>query len=347
MSSILIREVHSRSPLMVRRVPFLARFYRYAFQQQASRKRELLVHVPLQKLFRLCRRMARFPHWGEFRYERLGQPTTVRFDARNLQFQTLYSGIWDRGYEQDVSALLDIVLPEGGTLYDIGSNWGFCSLHAASNRSRLNIHAFEPHPRTFQDLVSCVQQAGLADLVTCHNVALSNQDKQAFIDLPDGLHSGSAELNLRGRGVRVQTRRLDSMELPSPDAIKVDVEGHELEVLEGGRRVLESARPFLMMESKRHYGSAATTLEPLRYLAGLGYELYVPAVKRQVGGADYFVPYGVMLETGHIQWIELADCLALIPCEPATRFLLQTDINVFACHLSRKGQLLTEFREWR
>lgn len=343
-----MRDVHSRSPMAARRIPFLARLYRYAFRHGTTRRQELFIQLPLQKLFRLYRSFAAFPHWGEFTYQRFGKTEVIRFDARNVQFQPLYKEIWRRGYEQEVSILLDTFLPEGGTFYDIGSNWGYFSLYAASNRSKLTIHAFEPHPGTFRDLCACVQQAGLTDMVNSHNFALSNEDSDSFIELPDGLHSGSAEVNRSGRGTPIKTKSLDSLDLPSPDAIKLDVEGHELQVLQGGRKILETSRPYIIMESKRYHGSAAAlTLAPLAYLRELGYELFAPSVKRSVAGQEYFIPCGALLDTGEMQCIESSDCLALIPFEPNTRFTLQPDVNVFACHSSRKEFLLSLFRAWK
>lgn len=339
MTQPLLREIRTRAPLTVRRIPFLARFYRYAFHHQASRKKDLFVHVPLQKLFRAYRGLAKFPHWGEFDYHRLGRTSTVRFDATNLQFQALYGRVYLDGYEQELAALLDVLLSEGGTFFDIGSNWGYLSLYAASDHRQLSIHAFEPHPSTFRDLAGCVTQAGLDELATCHNLALSNRDGEAFIHFPDGLHSGSAEVNTLAQGTQITMRRLDSLPLRAPDVIKMDVEGHELEALQGATATLQSARPFIVFENKRNYQMPAQTLGPLQFLAGLGYEFFIPAVKRAEAAKDYFLPCGYQEVIRRVQAIKPQDCLALVPFEPATRFLFQHDLNVLASHTSRRPQL--------
>jgi len=41
---------------------------------------------------------------------------------------------------------------------------------------------------------------------------------------------------------------LQGADEPAPDVIKIDVEGAELQVLEGGRRLLAEHRPLLLME---------------------------------------------------------------------------------------------------
>ena len=291
-----------------------------------------------REIFPLYRRLCR-SSVGEFDYERLGRRATIRFNARNLQFQALYVPVFQNGYEPDVAALLDLLLPEGGTFFDIGSNWGYFILLAASNHFRLTVHAFEPMPATYQDLASCLAQAGISDMVTCHNFALSSADGEAFIQMPDGVHSGSAEVSRMGGTTRIGTRRLDSLGLPRPDFIKVDVEGHEIEVFKGAKETMKTARPFIVFENKPDYLRPEKVLEVLFFLAELGYCFYMPAVQRRHEGRVYFMQCG---------WHPVGDGdgLALIPFEPGTRLLWQHDVNVFACHESRQRELMAVFKAW-
>lgn len=342
MKTPLVRQIHPRTPFVVCRVPFLARYYEFAFQRRASRKMELFLHVPLRRLFvhylRLCRR----PSWGAFDYERLGARRTVRCDGRNLQFHALFGRYWEKGYEPETALLLDALLSEGGTFYDIGSNWGYFSLYAASRRHRLVVHAFEPHPQTFRDLEGCVEQAGLKEIVTCHHFALSNSDGEAFIQIPDQLHSGQAEVSRSG-GTRIVTRCLDTLGLPLPDLIKMDVEGHEIEVLRGAESTLRRAKPFVVLESKRDYGTPERTLEPLFFLASLGYTFFQTSLERNQGARRHLLPFGFQARLGRMQPIEENDNLALTELSPVERFLFQDDLNLLACHDDRLGALGAAF----
>ncbi len=335
MSTILIKKFPLRAVFDVRKLPFLARFYRDAYLGQITGPAEFWRSRCLRRLFRIYRRFCG-ASVGEFDYRRLGQSTTIRFNARNLQYQALYAPFFKFGYEPEVGALLDLLLPEAGTFLDIGSNWGYFTLYAASNHSRLTVHAFEPMPATYQDLTGCVTQARLSDLVTCHNLALSNADGEAFLQIPDGLHSGIAEVSKSGGTTRIATRRLDSLGLPGPDFVKMDVEGHEIEVLNGAKEALKASRPFIIFESKPDSLHPEKTLEVLFFLAALGYQFYVPAVQRQLDGQDYY-----MQSAGFP--IGQADMLVLVPFEAGTRLLWQQDINVFACHKSRQQELMTFF----
>ena len=343
---MLIKQIRTPSPLVLRTLPFLARYYRYAFQTPGTRTSELLLYAPLRKLFPAFRKLGLLPHAGVFDYDRLGKTVQIRFDANNLQFQALYSRVYEHGYEQELGLLIDCLLPEDGILYDIGSNWGYFTLYAASTRSKVGIHAFEPFPRTHSDLKSCVEQAGIADLVTRHEFALADTDGESFIEIPDGLHSGIAELTSNSSALRIITKRLDSLQLPPPDFIKMDVEGHEASVLRGGLNTLKSSWPYLVFENTRSYAIPARTLEPLHILQDLGYRFFVPTVQQSYAGKDYFVPCGWQMELQHAQPISDNACLGLAPFEASNRFLYQHDLNVFACHESKLSQLRLSFEDW-
>jgi FkbM family methyltransferase len=344
---MFIKHIRTRTPLVLRHLPFLARYYRYAFQTPAGRASELFFYLPLRKLFPVCRKLGCLPNSGSFDYERLGKTVPIRFDANNLQFQALYSRIYEYGYEQELGLLLDCLLPEGGTFYDVGSNWGYFSLYAASNRSRVKIHAFEPFPGTHHDLKSCVEQAGIADLVTRHELALADADGEAFIEIPDGLHSGTAELTADSRGTRIITKRLDSLLLPPADFIKMDVEGHEAGVLRGGLNTLKSSWPYLVFENRRNITKPGTTLDPLLILQELGYRFFLPSVRQSYASTDYFLPCGWQMEIQRAQEVRDNSYLALAPFEVSNRFLYQHDLNVFACHESKLAQIRASFEEWR
>ena len=337
MNTILVREFpRAHRTFRILRLPFLARFYRYAYHHQSGSRWEMRLMKALRKIFPIYRRFCG-NSVGEFEYDRNGCRAKIFFNARNVQFLGLYVPLY--GYEPEVAALLDSLLPEDGTFYDIGSNWGYFTLYAAGSHARLSVHAFEPMPETYQDLASCVKQAGLSDIATCHNLALSSEDGEAFIGIPDHLHSGCAEVSHQAGLTRIVTRRLDALGLPPPDFIKLDVENHEIDVLRGAVEILKTSRPFIVFENKPDYLQPGKVMEVLFFLAGLGYHFYVPAVKRRLRSHDYF------MQTG---WQPVADGegLALIPFQPEARLLYQHELNVFACHESRRQDLMLKFNIW-
>src|SRR5262249_25142805 len=71
--------------------------------------------------------------------------------------------------------------------------------------------------------------------------------------------------------ISVPVRALDSYELERVDAMKIDVEGAELDVLKGATRTIERARPLLLVEieHRHHAGSIELVFD---WLAQTGYE---------------------------------------------------------------------------
>ena len=69
--------------------------------------------------------------------------------------------------------------------------------------------------------------------------------------------------------IKVPIRRLDrivaEVGLPSPDAIKIDVEEAEVEVLEGATETLRAHRPRLMIELHGNNAGVAELLSKLGY----------------------------------------------------------------------------------
>ena len=290
MNETFVRKINLRSPFRLKRIPLLAQFHRVASKQRVSRKGQFLVTAPLEKLFRWCYRWVRLPASGELEYGGPKGIQAIAFNARNLAFDMFYTDIFGANYEDETAVLLDTFVPSGGCLYDIGSNWGYFTLFAASRGDGIKIHAFEPIPATYADLTRSVQQAGLGNQVKCHNVALSDSDGHMVFQLP--FHSASAQAENDGLDigdrVKVETRKLDSLSLDSPDFLKIDAEGHEASVLRGSSATLTRWKPFVMFENKLYRNAPQETLQPLVLLKELGYRLFVPTLQRRSEETTFF-----------------------------------------------------------
>jgi len=123
-----------------------------------------------------------------------------------------------------------------GTLIDVGANIGSYTI-VASEISEATVISVEPHPVTFRWLRENVRLNGRQN-VTCLNLAISSRDGQ--IQFTDGqdlstnhvITANEANVSLISiEGCRLDTI-CDRLEV-IPDFVKIDVEGHEPEVLEG------------------------------------------------------------------------------------------------------------------
>ena len=136
---------------------------------------------------------------------------------------------------------------------DVGANLGNHS--NGLFKSFAECHAFEPSPRTFHLL-----KANMADKpnVICRQIALSdyngaarfhqdnsNSGKSYIVDKPPF----SAKKN-DDSYIEIKTIRLDDAltEHSKIGLIKIDVEGHELQVLQGAVNILQDHKPLVMIE---------------------------------------------------------------------------------------------------
>lgn len=143
--------------------------------------------------------------------------------------------------------------------FDIGANFGLYSVLLADTPTLESIQAFEPLPRNLNQLAANLYLNGLDSRVTTHALALS--DREARMELFVDAHStGVSTLNPNGvtreasaydQHIEVSTRTLDSLSDLRDTAIlaKIDVEGAELQVLEGMRSFLEGNRVWLQIET--------------------------------------------------------------------------------------------------
>jgi len=162
------------------------------------------------------------------------------------------------GFELAERAFVSRVLRSGMTVLDIGAHHGLYTLLASKTVGPSGqVIAFEPSPRERKALRLNVR------LNRCKNVlvqelALGNEEGETKLHVVDHLETGCNSLRppaLPGSTSLVSVRviSLDQWlavrDLRSVDFIKLDVEGGELSVLQGAKRLLERPpRPVILVE---------------------------------------------------------------------------------------------------
>jgi FkbM family methyltransferase len=194
-----------------------------------------------------------------------------------------------RGWaEQEMSLLPAFCLP-GTVAVDVGANHGLFT-HYLTGLCQ-HVHAFEASPRMATLLRHGYLRRGN---VSVHEVALSNREGEATLQVPTFVgFSGYATLERSDLAskidadcaleqVHVTTRRLDDFALRDVSFIKVDVEGHEQEVLEGARETLAREPAVVLAElEERHRQGAVHDVSAL--LASLGYRGFFLRGKALIG----------------------------------------------------------------
>lgn len=253
---------------------------------------------------------------------------TFEFDANNSQFCAIYQ-YGDSGYEIEVMASILRFLPADGVFLDVGSNWGFFSLAVARHPDFSGaVHAFEPYPKSIDDLNGIKAQLRIEDnRLSAHRVALSSASGETFLDGFREMYSGLVQVTDKDTGLRVEKSTLDQLEFDRVDVIKIDVEGHELEVLRGGEETITRLKPAIILESG--YRRKRQDIEALKLLVSYGYMLYVPAVASEKDGQIVY---------------DLTDSdsdtfgLKLMPFSPDQRGFFDRRVNVLALPRSRSAE---------
>ena len=182
------------------------------------------------------------------------------------------------------------VLQPGMTFFDVGANIGLFSVAAGQKLlGRLSaVYAFEPCPSTLAILEKNLLKNELG-MVRIVRVALSDQNGQANLyvnaELKDALNSledpSYSDAEVVGCEL-VQTVTLDDFvareNIARVDVMKVDVEGAELKVFRGGRKLLERPDAPVILYEGYSWCTAGFHYHPVELmwqLGEFGYELFI------------------------------------------------------------------------
>lgn len=130
------------------------------------------------------------------------------------------------------------------TCIDIGANIGNHSLYFS--RFFNKVISFEPNPRIYKLLTF---NAELVSNIDCYEVALSNESGTASINF-NSTNMGGGTISDSGYGsVEIKKSKLDDFEIEDDiSVIKIDVEGHELNVLHGASIIIQKNMPLILFE---------------------------------------------------------------------------------------------------
>jgi FkbM family methyltransferase len=188
---------------------------------------------------------------------------------------------WTSSNERE-AFYLEKIGPNRGVSIDIGANYGLYSVPMSKLYDQ--VIAFEPNPSVTEPLV----KARIPNL-TLINECLSSEPGETILRIPVSgkvLLSGWATIEAQPTAVGestvelpVKRSTLDGHHFANVGLIKIDVEGHELEVLKGGEKTIRRDRPVLLVEIQENrldsvrnllneWGYHETTLHKLAGIEG-------------------------------------------------------------------------------
>lgn len=210
----------------------------------------------------------------------------------------------DNDWNQDTNGevrVLQQLAPLCQTIFDVGANVGQWTQHVLTIQPDAQVHCFEPSLATFEAL----RQKTFGANVTLNNVGLSSAPAtRPFYKFAE--QSGMNSLYMRNGleevwGIKPQAL-IETVQLTTLDAyclehaidrvdfLKIDVEGHELDVLKGATTLLNSRRiRYIQFEYGGTFIDSNILLKHLfELLLPLGYHFYkiMPATLRPVAQYD-------------------------------------------------------------
>ena len=150
---------------------------------------------------------------------------------------------------------LDKFIKKKGFAIDVGANLGLYSFALTKIKKIKKIYSFEPNK-------TLTKYLKLNKKIKVFHYALSNKKTNSILSIPfiNGIeYSGWGftndkniwPLNTKFKKKKILSRRLDSFNFKNICFIKIDVEGNELEVLEGGRKLFLDSKPNCLIEIQK------------------------------------------------------------------------------------------------
>ena len=151
------------------------------------------------------------------------------------------------------------------------------------------VHAFEPNPILFNSIEGNLKK--IIKNINFYKCALSDKDGLVPLKVPvrnkkfkknnyeEYFQMGKASIHKENQInifelFDVKSERLDNFDFTNKISfIKIEVEGHETEVIKGAKKTIKLNKPILLVEIEKQY-TKKNVSETLRYINSLGYNSF-------------------------------------------------------------------------
>ena len=194
-----------------------------------------------------------------------------------IQLATAYR--WFLSLEKDIARM---GMGDPSVVFDVGAHLGQTTLHFRSKFKNAHIHSFEPVTTNFKKMV---QNIGTRDRIYANEIALGSTVGKAYINegFSDLTHSISSSVNTTNSKAKeeVSVETIDSYaarnKIEKLDLLKIDTEGHEIEVIKGADAMIKGGRIeaiFTECDFRREDKQHTYFPELLEYLHGMGFTFF-------------------------------------------------------------------------
>lgn len=178
--------------------------------------------------------------------------------------QPITSMICSGEYEAEIMRFVNKLVNANACCFDIGGHYGYYTMALSAIATEGAVHTFEPVPDHAIRIQQGVERSSLPE-TRVHQVAVAKEcgemklrfagegsdDSMAYLDEYGGVDTEAAKINYQQfRETVVPTISIDRAAHlhGTPDFIKIDAEGAEGAILEGGLQTIPTAKPRLLIE---------------------------------------------------------------------------------------------------
>jgi len=214
------------------------------------------------------------------RYD-LGQKIILNLDDW-IPSQMFWCGLYL--VEKKETEFFKKLIERGQIVIDIGANIGYYTLMAAARVGKNGkVYSFEPFSSTF-DLLQENIRINKFENVILSKIAVLDKEGTIELHLSSVTNTGSTSIsfppNYSGKKENVKCITLDKFikekELKKVDIIKIDVEGAEVKVLNGMKKLLSTQSPKVLIEiNEENLNALGSSKEDIYdFFKKLGYQAY-------------------------------------------------------------------------
>ncbi|MGI4731975.1 MAG: FkbM family methyltransferase [Janthinobacterium lividum] len=201
-----------------------------------------------------------FPHFGYVTCRNSHADTFYMLDNNDDAVAKHWYWYGVDGYEQASLREWSRRAKTAQVVFDIGSHTGAFSLVAArSNPAITAIRAFEPTARAYSRLVENLIANALLGQVRPERLAVSNKSGRLDFNVFDDLYQISTGSSYKTEHTQFTVRSHETCEATTidayirdndlvPDLVKIDVEGAEIDALEGAAELIARRRTMFLIE---------------------------------------------------------------------------------------------------
>lgn len=197
----------------------------------------------------LARYLAAFPRERYRIYKTRANNRFYLDDRKDIIKSTLRRG---HPWEGRVRALLRKHARKGSTVVDAGAHIG---THAVDLGRLLGpkgrVYAFEPQRKIYRELVENLRLNKVASRVIPLRFALGSANK--VIEMNRATPGNEGGTAVGHGGDKAEVRTLDSFALQNISVLKIDVEGHETQLLLGAKKTIRTQHPVILIEIQGGY----------------------------------------------------------------------------------------------